>query len=562
MSEIIPDTNPSWERKLPDGDLNSLVDANGNNYDNGSNFDEKENDIPEFNPEEAERKAELAREFKNLSPDEIPEGVRDAQDYIEYKAERGAREKELEELEECSRQRHEEELKEYAEKIKSDEDFLRENGFSDEDLLQFFYYVSLVKNEDGKVERIIPNKVDQSIEGLLKITSIKDLSESGLFDIDKKDKRGGFLNRVAVFADHVYYVTDHNFNPGFNERYSDTGALTMISSIIERRRDDIPLDRQQRDFIYDLYDEDMDHATNPFRSVADTLLFGEGKKSAKVKNLAEEVGNLMNDEPNDFAKRIVHVENKNDELRRDSQMAEDREKLDLAEKDIMKGIEKNYSSVYERVENLKKASEENTWNKKNYTEELSNMGEMLLRSCDIYTYNYPELVGETMINCGIEPDRIIDTWFNGPKRETGAYYHRPDNLDWTFGNCLAVLIAENIPKEAIIKHIKERNLQNNIPFSHWNVLDMREEGFSSKDILECYNPADVAVLVKEQLELDEEKRELNERALRGRFLTDDSSWIKERLESLHESNQGYRNKGFSDNDIMDYMAQELLRKDG
>lgn len=562
MSEIIPDTNPSWGRKLPDGDLNSLVDANGNNYDNGSNFDEKENDIPEFNPEEAERKAELAREFKNLSPDEIPEGVRDAQDYIEYKAERGAREKELEELEERSRQRHEEELKEYAEKIKSDEDFLRENGFSDEDLLQFFYYVSLVKNEDGKVERIIPNKVDQSIEDLLKITSIKDLSESGLFDIDKKDKRGGFLNRVAVFADHVYYVTDHNFNPGFNERYSDTGALTMISSIIERRRDDIPLDRQQRDFIYDLYDEDMDHATNPFRSVADTLLFGEGKKSAKVKNLAEEVGNLMNDEPNDFAKRIVHVENKNDELRRDSQMAEDREKLDLAEKDIMKGIEKNYSSIYERVENLKKASEENTWNKKNYTEELSNMGEMLLRSCDIYTYNYPEHVGETMINCGIEPDRIIDTWFNGPKRETGAYYHRPDNLDWTFGNCLAVLIAENIPKEAIIKHIKERNLQNNIPFSHWNVLDMREEGFSSKDILECYNPADVAVLVKEQLELDEEKRELNERALRERFLTDGSSWIKKRLESLHESNQGYRNKGFSDNDIMDYMAQELLRKDG
>ena len=42
MSERIPGTNPAWDRNLPDGYSNSLVDENGNSYDNGFNFDEKE----------------------------------------------------------------------------------------------------------------------------------------------------------------------------------------------------------------------------------------------------------------------------------------------------------------------------------------------------------------------------------------------------------------------------------------------------------------------------------------------------------------------------------------
>lgn len=68
MSEYIPGTNPSWGRKLPDGDLNSLVDSDGNNYDNGFNFDEKDDtyedadaapepaDVPEFDPEAAQKR--------------------------------------------------------------------------------------------------------------------------------------------------------------------------------------------------------------------------------------------------------------------------------------------------------------------------------------------------------------------------------------------------------------------------------------------------------------------------------------------------------------------------
>lgn len=39
---FIPGTNPEWGRELPDGDLNSLVDKNGNVYDDGFNFDEKD----------------------------------------------------------------------------------------------------------------------------------------------------------------------------------------------------------------------------------------------------------------------------------------------------------------------------------------------------------------------------------------------------------------------------------------------------------------------------------------------------------------------------------------
>ena len=62
MGEFIPGTKPEWGRKLPDGDLNSLVDSAGNNYDNGFNFDEKDDDVPEFDPEEAQKRA---NEIKN-----------------------------------------------------------------------------------------------------------------------------------------------------------------------------------------------------------------------------------------------------------------------------------------------------------------------------------------------------------------------------------------------------------------------------------------------------------------------------------------------------------------
>lgn len=51
----IPGTNPSWGRELPDDYTNSLVDKGGNNYDDGWNFDEKDDDIPDFNPEEAQK---------------------------------------------------------------------------------------------------------------------------------------------------------------------------------------------------------------------------------------------------------------------------------------------------------------------------------------------------------------------------------------------------------------------------------------------------------------------------------------------------------------------------
>lgn len=58
---FIPGTNPKWGRELPDEDINSLVDKNGNNWDNGYNFDEKddeEDDIPPFDPEAAKKARE------------------------------------------------------------------------------------------------------------------------------------------------------------------------------------------------------------------------------------------------------------------------------------------------------------------------------------------------------------------------------------------------------------------------------------------------------------------------------------------------------------------------
>ena len=43
---FVPGTNPKWGRELPDEDDNSLVDKNGNNWDNGYNFDERDHEEP------------------------------------------------------------------------------------------------------------------------------------------------------------------------------------------------------------------------------------------------------------------------------------------------------------------------------------------------------------------------------------------------------------------------------------------------------------------------------------------------------------------------------------
>lgn len=43
--KFIPGTKPAWGRELPDGYDNSLVDKNGKNWDNGYNFDEKDDEI-------------------------------------------------------------------------------------------------------------------------------------------------------------------------------------------------------------------------------------------------------------------------------------------------------------------------------------------------------------------------------------------------------------------------------------------------------------------------------------------------------------------------------------
>ena len=67
---FIPGTKPEWGRELPDEDDNSLLDKHGNNYDNGYNFDERDNEVTydnlakkqPFEPEEAKRRQEEAKQ--------------------------------------------------------------------------------------------------------------------------------------------------------------------------------------------------------------------------------------------------------------------------------------------------------------------------------------------------------------------------------------------------------------------------------------------------------------------------------------------------------------------
>lgn len=56
----IPGTRPEWGRELRDDENNALIDKNGNTWDNGYNFDEKddEDSVPEFDPEAAKKARE------------------------------------------------------------------------------------------------------------------------------------------------------------------------------------------------------------------------------------------------------------------------------------------------------------------------------------------------------------------------------------------------------------------------------------------------------------------------------------------------------------------------
>lgn len=73
MKNFIPGTRPEWGRELPDEDENSLVDKHGNNYDNGYNFDERDNEVTfdnlaeqqPFDPEAAKRRQEEESSAEN-----------------------------------------------------------------------------------------------------------------------------------------------------------------------------------------------------------------------------------------------------------------------------------------------------------------------------------------------------------------------------------------------------------------------------------------------------------------------------------------------------------------
>lgn len=68
--KYIPGTDPKWGRELPDDYSNSLVDKAGHNWDNGYNFDERDDDETtydklaeevKFDPEAAEKARQEAK---------------------------------------------------------------------------------------------------------------------------------------------------------------------------------------------------------------------------------------------------------------------------------------------------------------------------------------------------------------------------------------------------------------------------------------------------------------------------------------------------------------------
>lgn len=642
MSERIPGANPDDNINLQDEDPNSLVE---------SNSDEKSEDVPEFDPEAAQRrideakkelnsegtsqpsenpsfdmeyatkmqeealklaqddpekfrqegwstknlgekfvdppvqegeapvewrresledkKSRLTEEFSQLSKDEIPEGVRDAQDYVEYSLEQEAHNREREEKE-----------KEYVEKMKSDQDFLREIGCDEDGIRRIFYDRKRYSKEDrrdGETEAYSYQKKPATEYFLQNVCSVKDLLESGIFNVD--DAKSTLTKEVESFIYDVHDITDLERYPEFNES-QETSTADMISGIIKTRKEQMPLEKEQRDFIYSLYNERFDCIRkfellgHNFIDTADTLLFGKGNISSRLQHLSEEVGNISEDfenAPDSFKKRnyvdrLVAVEQRISEIDSDNLESENLERLDQTKEDVTQLILLNIPAIEERIDwtihwtedysdRIENHDPDSIWNvhqlrqlKGDVDIERVRIGEMLLRNCSpkkLYLEDDLGKVravktGEMMRKCSVESDRILDTDYGGPDSEDKANYE-PSPTRHEALNVYEILEA-GIPKEDLIENIRYKNSRENkefiVPITHQAIEMMRKAGFNNRDILRCYGPTELADLISNEREMD-----------------------RKGLPRFNKPPIGYRDKGFSDQDILDYLAEEALGLD-
>lgn len=494
----------------------------------------------------------------------LPEGVRDARDYQEYQAQERAYAKEQELKYDKIREKIEQKRNE---KIKESYDFLKSSypGAYTDDIIDALLYESDFRtekdengkekykiNEKGEIETFInKDKLKQSFEYMFDNgISLKDLSDGQIIDISVDSP-----DYINAFVESYYFISDRGHFPKFNQQYK---PMHSLHNIIESRKNHEELSEESRDFAYACYPDgainDDDAVNYPYEDndIAERLLFG-GSPNRKVTIipglLAETKRVCTQDSTEKYLDRIGHLSDKSIDIDIDlPYLYIEDSTLQLyheSQSYIKESIWKNMHNIFSYIEDNDNGyyspdmpPEEWEFIPTDWREPKSYaqmMGTALLKYIEcgygvpLQGYKETDLnptgigLGEAIMMTGISPNTILDTYFGGEKGIDANYAPAYAHLE---ARHIGELLEMGIPKECIIDNIRKKNERDDlhgVSIQEKEIKSMREAGISNPEILDAMaeDPQVVA---------------------RDPFGT-------------------YHRKGFTDADIIKYLAMKLERAD-
>ena len=496
----------------------------------------------------------ISRETQDKSYEEarrdgtLPEGVRDEQDYREYQEQKRAYAGEIE------RKRNE--------KIRESYDFLKNSepiAYTDDmiDALLYEEDFKKEKDENGKEKykrnengELIPfinkDKLKPSFEYIFNNgISLKDLSDGQIIDMRFDSPR-----TINEFVESYYFITDSEYFPEFNKQYE---PIRSLHNIIESRKNHAELREESRDFAYACYPNGdiNNNADYPYEDndIAERLLFGGSthSKETMMPGLSAEIKRVCTqDSLEKYLDRIGHLSDKSMEIEtyylpysylEDSTLQMYRE----AQEYIGKSVWENMHNIFSYIENNKiyepydiapddwDELAPNSW-QESY---IQIMGTALLRYIEcgygvpLQGYKETDLnptsigLGEAMMMAGISPDTILDTYFGGEHGINANYKPAYAHLE---ARHIGELLNIGIPRESIITNIRNKNEKHDlrgVSIQEKEIKRMREAGISNSEILDAM-AADAQLLA-------------------------------------HDPFGRYHREGFTDADVMEYLAMKLKR---
>lgn len=462
----------------------------------------------------------------------LPEGVRDEQDYQEYLSEKNAREIERQQkIDQC---------------MQESSDFLPE------------YSVGVMYEESADGER---KKLKQSYEYLFEAgISIKDLSEGLVID------RLLSPQSIERFVDDFYNIANiaDNLDSYLKPKKWDNDPRIGLKSIINKRKNHEPLSDEDRDFAYQCYPDNLDDFGEAFLvfdgrdNVADSLLFGGADvfDVRRFQGLLEETKRVCSatEDPIAYINRIGYLDQEIKDIEfsayhNASTTPHMQEMYEQSKSLVRKSVHDNLHSIMFNIIDYTRPLEhelndddedvnyfgvdKKTGMTQSGQRHVRGLGQLLLRNIDcgygvpLQGYKETDLnptgvgLGEAIMMTGISSDIILDTYFGGEHSIDANYKPAYAHLE---ARHIGELLNIGIPRESIITNIRNKNEKHDlhgVSIQEKEIKSMREAGISNPEILDAM-AADARLLA-------------------------------------HDPYGRYHREGFTDADIMKYLAMKLER---